>query len=109
MTRQNHSLQDLHAQTARVGWQELEKHFARGVVIHVAADLDLVAVAAGFANDDRAAVEQWMAAGQIAHLAVETARDWAGREPELWAVVVAPWVLVQEPGADTDCSPLNHG
>ena len=35
-------------------------------------------------------------AGQVEHLDMETARDWSERDPELWAVVVAPWVVVQE-------------
>ena len=42
--KQQHSTQDLNQQTARVHWQELETHFARGVVIQVASDLDLVEV-----------------------------------------------------------------
>jgi hypothetical protein len=96
MSEQKHSRHDLHTQTARIGWQELEKHFARGAVIRVDGDLDLVEVATCFANDDRLAVERWVTAGQLEHLDIDTARDWAGRDPELWAVVVAPWVVVQE-------------
>lgn len=96
MSEGTHSLEDIHAQTARVAWQELEKHFARGVVIKAGGDLDLVEVATCFANDDKAAVERWISTGQLAHLDRVTAKDWSGREPELWAVVVAPWVLVQE-------------
>ena len=96
MASKNHTLQEMHAETARVNWQELEVHFARGVVISVASELDLVEVAVGLANDDKAAVERWVTAGQVEHLGVETARDWSDRDPELWAVVVAPWVVVQE-------------
>jgi hypothetical protein len=96
MSEGRHSLQDLHVQTARVAWQELEKHFARGVVIRAGGHLDLVEVASCFANDYKAVVEHWIATGQLAHLDRDTARDWSGRDPELWAVVVAPWVLVQE-------------
>ena len=84
--KQQHSRQDLNQQTARVHWQELETHFARGVVIEVASDLDLVEVAACFANDDKAAVEQWINDGRVQHLSMATAKDWAAREPELWAV-----------------------
>ncbi len=96
MKKQPYTPQDLHAQTARVAWQELEKHFARGVVIRVDSDLDLVEVATRFANDDKTAVEHWIVAGQVEHLGMQTAKDWAARDPELWAVVVAPWVVVQE-------------
>jgi hypothetical protein len=96
MNNGKHSPQDLHAQTARISWQELEKHFARGVVIRVAPELDLVEVATCLANDDKAATEQWLTARQLEHLDMSTARDWSHRDPELWAVVVAPWVVVQE-------------
>jgi hypothetical protein len=96
MNNKKYSLQAMHAQTARIGWQELEKHFARGKVIRVDSDIDLVEVATCFANDNTSAVQNWLTSGQVRHLDTKTARDWAGRQPELWAVVVAPWVLVQE-------------
>lgn len=91
-----YTAQDLHAETARISWQELEVHFARGVVIRVASELDLVEVAVGFANDDKPALERWITAGQVEHLGTATAKDWNQRNPALWAVVVAPWVVVQE-------------
>ena len=34
--------------------------------------------------------------GDIEPLSVELAKDWSGRDADLWAVVAAPWVLVQE-------------
>jgi len=96
MSPPSHNRQDLHAQTARIDWRELERPFARGVVLRVAADLDLVAVATCFANDDKDTVAAWMDAAQVAHLDLPGAQAWAGGNAELWAVVVAPWVLVQE-------------
>jgi hypothetical protein len=36
----------------------------------------------------------------VQRMQVEHATDFGARTPELWAVVVAPWVLVQERGAD---------
>jgi hypothetical protein len=94
--QQTHSRQELHRQTARISWPELEPHFARGVVIAVNGELDLVEVATAFANDERSAVEAWLAAGTVRRLPNELARDWATRDAQLWAVVTAPWVLVQE-------------
>lgn len=91
-----HTPESLNRETARIRWAELEPHFARGVVIRVSRELDLVAVAAAFANDDRAAVEAWLKDGAVRHLDTDTARDWRARDPLLWAVVTAPWVLVQE-------------
>lgn len=86
----------LHEETARISWPDLERHFARGVVIHVESELDLVEVATAFVNDDKVLVENLMQKGGIAHLAIDTAKDWSSRDPDLWAVVAAPWVLVQE-------------
>lgn len=96
MTEKKHSTEALHLQTARINWQELETHFARGVVIRVDSDLDLVQVATCFANDDKLSVEDWINEGKVEHLGMHDAKDWGERDPELWAVVVAPWVVVQE-------------
>ena len=86
----------LNNETARIRWAELERHFARGVVVRVASDLDLVAVAAAFVRDDEAAVMDWMSTRRVWRASTEDAQDWHQRNPDLWAVVAAPWVLVQE-------------
>lgn len=86
----------LNGETARVAWTELQRHHARGVVVQVAGELDLIEVAVAMAQDDGAAVSRWMQAGQMGKLTDGTARDWLARDPDLWSVVVAPWVLVQE-------------
>jgi hypothetical protein len=92
----------LNGETGKLAWKELERHFARGVVIKVQRGLDLVEVAARIVQDDRASVERWMNEGGIARASTEDAADWSERQPVFWAVVTAPWVLVQEVGA-----PLN--
>ena len=86
----------LNGETARVAWVELQRHHARGVVVQVATELDLIEVAVAMARDDGAAISCWMQAGQVGKLSDDTARDWLARDPDLWSVVVAPWVLVQE-------------
>lgn len=87
---------ELNSQTARIGWAELERHFARGSVIRVTPDLDLVEVAMKLVRDQKLEIEELMASGQLVRANDEHARDWSARDPELWAVVVVPWVLVQE-------------
>ncbi len=86
-------------ETARIDWKDLESFFARGVLLHVAPGVDLVSVAEAVANDDTAAVSQWLSSGMVQRMQAEQASDFTARKPELWAVVVAPWVLVQERGA----------
>jgi hypothetical protein len=87
---------NLLAETAKIGWSELERFFARGMLLRVARDLDLVSVAEAIASDDTAQVTQWLSSGLVERVQAETAADFAARDPDLWAVVVSPWVCVQE-------------
>lgn len=89
-------LAHLNAETGRLGWPELARHFARGVVIAVTSDLDLVEVAAAMVQDRSEEIETWNRAGQLRRASDEDARDWDEHATVFWAVVVAPWVLVQE-------------
>jgi hypothetical protein len=86
----------LNLETAQLAWPELERHFARGVVIRVAASLDLVDAALQVAENNAPVVQQWLADGRLAKTELHDAEDWHARQPMFWAVVVAPWVLVQE-------------
>jgi hypothetical protein len=85
-------------ETAKIGWSELERFFARGMLLRVARDLDLVSVAEAIAADDTQQVAKWLSAGLVERVQNETAADFSARDPELWAVVVSPWVCVQERG-----------
>ncbi|WP_296751235.1 DUF2288 domain-containing protein [Thiobacillus sp.] len=86
----------LNLETAQLAWSELERHFARGDVIKVAVGVDLVDAALHIAENNTASVEAWLAEGRIARAGIADAEDWHARQPMFWAVVVAPWVLVQE-------------
>ncbi|MDO9321851.1 MAG: DUF2288 domain-containing protein [Pseudomonas sp.] len=86
-------------ETASISWAELQPFFARGALLWVSAELDLVAVALAVAQDDKASIAAWLAAAQVGKLEAVQATDWLERDPPLWTVVVAPWVLVQERGA----------
>jgi len=86
----------LNTETAKIEWAELERHFARGVVVRVAKGLDLVKVAAAMVDDDKDAVQGWMNAGLVARATDKDAKRWGKEKPVMWAVVVAPWVVVQE-------------
>ncbi|WP_440996524.1 DUF2288 domain-containing protein [Arhodomonas sp. SL1] len=87
----------LNAETGRIRWSELERHFARGATVTVAPDLDLVEVAVCFVDDDTDRVQSWLERGEVARTGDDEARRWSAVDAELWAVVVPPWVLVQEP------------
>ena len=86
----------LNLETGRVEWRELQQHFARGVIVAVSADLDLLEAAAALASDDKASVSRWMADGLLWRAGDADARRWEAAEPVFWAVIVAPWVVIQE-------------
>lgn len=86
----------LNADTGKLAWPELERYFARGVVIVAAPGLDLVDAAVKITQDDKEAVKSWMESGELRHPEMDDARDWLERQPIFWALVVAPWVLIQE-------------
>jgi len=86
----------LNGQTGQVNWSELQRHFAQGLVIKVSTELDLIETAATIIEDDGAQVEQWMSQGKVSKVSDEDAIAWQHNDAELWSVVAAPWVLVQE-------------
>lgn len=83
-------------ETARISWHELQKFYAAGAVIEVTAGLDLVEAAYAFAVDDKAKVGAWLEAKQVRRVDDLQAGAWYQQNTELWAVVVSPWVLVQD-------------
>ena len=86
----------LNLETSQIKWRDLQTYFARGHVVRVSSALDLLAVAAELTADNKVQFEQWMSADQVGEVTPDQARDWYGQDAELWAVVVAPWVLVQD-------------
>ncbi len=91
----------LNLETARLAWPELERHFARGVVVCVQPGFDLVEAALAMAENRAAAVEAWLADGTLARAGMDDAQRWHAAQQVFWGVVVAPWVLVQEaPGTE---------
>ena len=85
----------LNAQTGRITWPELARYFARGLVVCLETGEDLVAVAETLISDDAAAIENLYEKGLLRRAQDEDAQRWHEENTEFWAVVVAPWVLVQ--------------
>ncbi|MDO5687306.1 MAG: DUF2288 family protein [Neisseria sp.] len=88
--------QKLNLETARIAWHELQPHFARGAVVAVTADADLPQVAEWMAQDNAAQIARLLADKTLFTPDADTARRWYAENCEMWAVVVAPWVVVQE-------------
>ena len=86
----------LNQDTAKIKWSGLHEHQQQESVIAVSIDLDLIDVACEFTFDNHGQVKAWLEEAQVNKVSDELARQWSTEERELWAVVVAPWVLVQE-------------
>ncbi|MDH5517628.1 MAG: DUF2288 domain-containing protein [Gammaproteobacteria bacterium] len=99
---ENELISQLHGETAKLPWHELERHFARGSVIKVEVGMDLLKVAVILTKDDKSSLEKLLADGSVANASVEDASLWHECSTEFWTVVVAPWVLVQPIGNKLD-------
>jgi len=89
----------LNSETAKIAWQELQRFFAAGQTLFVAADLDLIDVAFTFQQDDAKQVKRWLQQELVYPVSDPQAQDWLKQDSVLWTVVVKPWVLVQNPSA----------
>lgn len=88
-------MQQLNSETSKMPWSELQKFFANGSAVCVDATLDLIEVAADMAQDNKTAITQMMQANTLALVDEVRSQQWLEEDAILWAVVVAPWVLVQ--------------
>ncbi len=86
----------LNMETASINWLELQRYFAAGRVVHVSQGADLVEVALQLSLDNKDRFQEWIAGGVVSGVTEEQAQQWYDEKADLWAVVVAPWVLVQE-------------
>lgn len=85
----------INLETSKIAWKELQRFFAKGTALAVAADLDLVEVAFQMSEDNVSQIQQWAAAGKLGKVSDEQAGEWLADDVSVWAVVVSPWVLVQ--------------
>ena len=90
----------IHAETAKIAWQELQRFFAQGLAIGVEPELDLVDVACEMSYDNRDRIEAWMESGKIAQVSDAQAIEWHEANGLMWCVVIRPWILVQPVLAD---------
>ena len=86
----------LHAETASNEWKDLERCFARGNLLRVSSELDLVDAAVEIANDNKPVIEQWIAENRLSAVSNKEALLWSKGDSNLWSVIVLPWILVQQ-------------
>lgn len=84
------------SETAKINWHDLQRFFAQGAVLRVDSALDLVEVATLFAEDNAVELEPLLGSLRVSQPTNDMAREWYANNTELWSVVVAPYVLVQD-------------
>jgi len=88
--------EEIHAETSKIAWSELQRFFAAGKAIYVSVDLDLIEVAVQVSSDNSSKVRQWMEKSKISPVTDDQAKCWIDADATVWAVVVRPWILVQD-------------
>ncbi|MHC2147611.1 DUF2288 domain-containing protein [Pseudomonas alkylphenolica] len=83
-------------ETAVIEWKALERFWAKGDLIWVSERLDLIEVAQAMAENRSETFAAWRNAGTVGPLSAEQALDLQSRDPEIWAVVVSPFIVIQE-------------
>jgi hypothetical protein len=65
-------------------------------VVSVDKALDLLLVAEQIVADNAAMVKQWMDEEKVGQVTDAQAMKWSDDNTLLWAVVIKPWILVQQ-------------
>ena len=86
----------LNGETAKIEWHQLQKHYASGSVLAIAAGFDLIKVAIALHQDDTAQIKQWLAEESVKQVTDSQAQSWYQQNTLVWALVIPPFVLVQE-------------
>jgi len=87
---------DLHLETAKIPWSDLQRFFAAGKLLCVDSSLDMLDVAASLVENDVDRVQNLLDSNLISKPSDDKAKDWVNQKALLWAVVLNPWVLIQE-------------
>jgi hypothetical protein len=92
----NELIARLNGETAKIEWHQLQKHYATGSVVAVDKSFDLIKVAIALNQDDTEQVKQWLAEGKVSDVSNQQAQSWYDQNSLVWALVLPPFVLVQE-------------
>ena len=87
---------DLHLETAKIPWTELQRFFAGGKLLLLDNQEDMLDVAASLVANDVDRLQALIQEELLIHPNDDKAKQWHAEQAMLWAVVLKPWVLVQE-------------
>ena len=98
----------INMETSRIHWKELQRFFANGVAILENTQIDLVEVALKLHCDNKTQFSNLLASEMIRKVSDEQSVKWLNANLQIWAVVVSPWVLVQEIKTDANSGEIQQ-
>ena len=82
---------------AEVYWRELKIHLQRDAIITVSPVLDIIDVAVAIADDDKGAVEGWIANNQLGKPTGDQLKNWEEHQDKSFKMlIVQPFILIQD-------------
>jgi len=90
------SYHELKEECAPVFYKEIEKFFARGMLVLISQEIDIIHVALAIQNDDTKTMQKWIEEQKVIRVHDEHALKWSKVNETLLAITAVPWVLVQE-------------
>ena len=89
-------LERLQKEQAEISYLEIQKFFAKGVILVVHRDVNLIDAAYKIHQDDAEAIAQLVDEKRLVRAHDAHAKRWLEEKTNFQAVTVAPWVVVQE-------------
>ncbi len=91
----------LNGETAKIEWHQLQKHYASGNLLLVKQGFDLIEVATAMHRDNTAQIKLWLDSHALCEVSDSQAQVWYDNNSILWAVVIPPFILVQETSSES--------
>ncbi len=90
------SYRELQQECAPISYKEIEMFFARGMLVLVSNDQDIIKIAQLLQNDDTCALQGLISQEKVIRGHDDHAKKWNRNNTQLMAVTAVPWLLVQE-------------
>ena len=90
------SREELQHECAPILYAEIERFFAKGMLVLVAKNIDIIDVALIVQADDSKQLEELIKQQKVIRVHDEHAIKWSKENTELLALTAVPWLLVQE-------------
>ncbi|VAW42025.1 hypothetical protein MNBD_GAMMA01-33 [hydrothermal vent metagenome] len=90
------SRKQLQQECAPIFFHEIERFFAKGMLILVAKDVDIIDIALILQADNTKQLQQLIKQEKVTRVHDKHAIQWSKQPTQLLAITAVPWLLVQE-------------